>query len=274
VVALQVKLIHGEQFDQWAEGTDNLEAWSYIFKGLHLVALITKEDTAKARKLFEQALNLDADYAYAWAMLAFTYHLDEYNGWAANPTESMEQAFEFIHKSLKLDDSSPDAHAILSKILLRKNKIEKAIVEAEKSIVLGPNNAVVHVLIGDMMYYLGKPKESIALLEKAMRLHPYYPDFYLWLLGKSYHLAAKYEDSLKAFKQLFDRSQKNEVWLTRAYFGLILNYLELGRVNEARVHASEVYHIDTHFSFLEFAKRFLKNDNIDHYKHLFKLLQP
>ncbi|MHC4310655.1 MAG: adenylate/guanylate cyclase domain-containing protein [Planctomycetota bacterium] len=274
VISLQVKLIHGEQFYQWAKGTDNLEAWSYLFKGLHLVAFITKEATAKARKLFEQALNLDSDYAYAWAMLAFTYHLDEYNGWAENPTESMEQAFELIHKSLKLDDSSPDAHAILSKILFRKNKIEEAIVRAEKAIALGPNNAVVHVLIGDMMYYLGKPKESISLLEKAMRLHPYYPDFYLWLLGKSYHLAAQYEDSLKSFKQLFDRSQKNEVWLTRAYFGLILNYLELGRVNEARVHATEAYHIDPHFSFVESAKRFLISDNIDHYKRLFKLLQP
>ena len=274
VVSLQVKLVHGEQFDQWAKGTDNLEAWSYLFKGLHLVAFITKEDTAKARELFEQALNLDPDYAYAWAALAFTHHLDEYNGWAENPAESMQQAFELVHKSLKLDDSSPDAHAILSKILFRKNQIEEAIAEAEKAIALGPNNAVVHVLIGDMMYYLGKPKESISLYEKAMRLHPYYPDFYLWLLGKSYHLAAQYEDSLESFKQLFDRGQKNEVWLTRAYFGLILNYLELGRVDEARKYVSEVYRIDPHFSFVEFAQRALINADIDYYRHLFEPLRP
>jgi tetratricopeptide (TPR) repeat protein len=241
IVELQVKLTEGEQARVSHKSTTNLEAWSYAVRGLKLFYGVSKENNAKAMELFEQAVELDPGYVWAWVRLAWT-HL------GARTSESYKKAVEISQKALVLDESDSDARALLGHIYMRESQYEQAITEGEKSLVLGPTNAQAHVLLAVTMHYVCRFDDAIELVKKAMRLHPYYPAYYLQWLGEAYHMTGRYEDALKVYKQLLDRSRKGEYSILRAHIYMAEVYMELGREKEARTHTAEVLKLDPKLS--------------------------
>ena len=77
-------------------------------------------------------------------------------------------------------------------------------------IALGPTNAQAHVLLAVTMNTVGRFDDAIELVKRAMRLHPYYPAYYLQWLGPAYPMTGRFEDALQVYKQLLDRSKKGE----------------------------------------------------------------
>ena len=147
-----------------------------------------------------------------------------------------------------MDESNSDVHALLGLAYLLQKEPEKAIAEGEKAIALGPTNAQAHVLLAVTMNDVGRFDEAIRLVEKAMRLHPYYPAYYLSWLGGGYRMTGRYEDALTVYKQLLDRSQKGEFPAVDAHLYLVELYTEMGREDEARAHAAEIFKIEPGFS--------------------------
>jgi adenylate cyclase len=116
VSSLQVKLTDGEQARLRHRSTDNLEAWGLSVRGYSYWHRYTKEDNAKARELFQRAIEIDPDYAWAWTMLGWTYFIDKRYGWHRSRDESFKKMAEYAQKSVLLDDSDPDVHALLAQI--------------------------------------------------------------------------------------------------------------------------------------------------------------
>src|SRR5712692_1670747 len=71
VLALKVKLTAEEQERFRRAPTDNLEAYDYLLHGLEYVSRVTQESFAQARQMFEKALELDPEYAAAYAWLGY-----------------------------------------------------------------------------------------------------------------------------------------------------------------------------------------------------------
>ncbi len=249
IVELQVKLTEGEQARVSHKSTTNLEAWSYAVRGLKLFEDTSKENNAKAMELFERAVELDPGYVWAWVRLAWTHLVaSAVPGWSQSPSESYKKAVEISQKVLVLDESDSDVRALLGNVYLRQNRYEQAITEGEKSLELGPTNAQWHVLLAVSMNVVGRFDDAIELVKKAMRLHPYYPAYYLQWLGAAYRMTGRYEDALIVYKQLLDRSRKGEFSILRAHIYMAEVYIELGREEEARTHAAEVLRISPKFS--------------------------
>jgi adenylate cyclase len=103
IVELQVKLTEGEQARVSHKSTTNLEAWSYAVRGLKLFERVSKENNAKAMELFEQAVELDPGYVWAWVRLAWTHIMAGKPGWSQSPSESWKKAVEISQKVLVLD---------------------------------------------------------------------------------------------------------------------------------------------------------------------------
>ncbi len=98
------------------------------------------------------------------------------------------------------------------------------------------------------MNTVGRFDDAIELVKKAMRLHPYYPAYYLQWLGADYRMTGRYEDALQIYKQLLDRSNKGEFPSLPTHLYLADVYAELGREEEARSHAAEVLRLKPGFS--------------------------
>ena len=235
VAALAVKLTEDEQKRLVRKHTDNMEAYDTFLQGLEYKNHYTKEANLQARQMFERAIDLDPEFALAYALLGLTHYQEWSLGWSQDP-QSLEQAFELAQRAIALDDSLPLSHYVLGEVYLWRKQHEQAIAELEKAIALSPSDADGIAGLGDILNWAGMPEEAIGLVTKAMRLNPMYPTWYLWNLGHAYFLTGRYEEAIETLKRVLDR---NPYFLPpHAY--LAASYSELGRHEEARAEAAEV----------------------------------
>jgi tetratricopeptide (TPR) repeat protein len=236
-MALQVKLTGGEQARVRREHTENPEAYEYWLRGREIYRSFTKEDNAQARKLYEKAAEMDPNNSFIWIGIGWTHYRDGRFGWTDTPTRSLALAEELAQKILAVDDYSAQAYALLSSVYMTKRQNDKAVAYGEKALALAPNLADMTAAVAASFMYSGRPEEAIELVKKAMRLSPYYPAWYLAVLGIAYRLTGQYEEAITLL----------ESWRARAnprsavpHLYLAFTYEEAGRGEEAQVAVAEV----------------------------------
>ena len=202
LTALQVELTDGEQVLLRKGSTSNLEAWGYAVKASGVREKGTKEGIARARGLLEQAVALDPEYVGALVGLALMHWFDARFGWSHSPPESIRQTSIIAQKVLSLDDTNPEAHALMGCIHLYLREYEEAIKEAGRAVALGPSHAFVHAVAAHIFRFSGKFEQAIAMIKKAMRLQPYLSSWYLMELGMSYYCLGRYEEAGDIAEQL------------------------------------------------------------------------
>src|SRR5262249_14993912 len=70
---------------------------------------VEKKLPSQARQLFEKAIELDPQYAEAYASLGGIYYFTWLYQWSQDP-QALERAFELAQQTVTLDDSLPAAH--------------------------------------------------------------------------------------------------------------------------------------------------------------------
>jgi adenylate cyclase len=235
--------------------TDNLEAYDDFLRGMEYFWSITKDGNAKARQLFEKAIELDPKYADAYAWLGQNYVI----GWAfllSPDPNALDRASQLAQQSIALDDSLPFAHSVLGTSYLWKRQYAEAITEAQRALALDPNGASGYEWLSNIMNNTRKRAEAIGLAEKAMRLDPRNHDRYLYLEGWSYTQMGRYEEAIPILK----RNLASYPNLLQSHYFLAVDYIELGREPQARVEAAEILRISPNFSVDTFVQRFPNQD--------------
>jgi len=253
-VALQVKLTEGEQARVFYRDTENLEAWSLATQSWNVISRLTREDNARARELAEQAVKLDAQYGFAWSLLAYSYYNAARMGWGESPKEHFQKAIELNQKALTLNKDLFCATGMLAQILWAQGQYEKAIEMGRRSIELGPNQSLNYVILSEILCYAGNFDEAITLGEKAIRLHPFCRYPYLTILARSYRMAGCYQEALVLYRNVLTRAQKESFRPMPAYIGLADVYSEMGQAEEARAKALEILQINPNFSLENWGK--------------------
>jgi adenylate cyclase len=222
VTTLKLQLASWEQGYLVRKGTDNLEAYDYFLRGLEPYWHNTQEANVQARQMFEKAIELDPQYAEAYAFLSWTYWREWIWLWSQD-SQTLERMFALAQKAVALNDSLPGAHNALSQAYLFKKQHEQAIAAAKRAIALAPNDAEGFAWLGATLNFAGRPEEAIGLLKKAMRLNPRYPYNYLSFLGMAYRWAGRNEEALATLQSALSR---NPDYLA-PHFHLAVLYSEL-----------------------------------------------
>ncbi|MBI3304323.1 MAG: adenylate/guanylate cyclase domain-containing protein, partial [Deltaproteobacteria bacterium] len=243
VTTLKLQLTLREQGILIRKTTDNLEAYDYYLRGAELHQRHTKEANMQARQMSERAIELDPQYAAAYAGLGATYFREWVDQWSQDP-QTLEQFFTLEQKAIALDDSLPVAHTLLGWAYVWKKQHDQAIAEGERAIALDSNNADSYVALAEVLNLAGRPQEALGLVEKAMRLNPHYPFWYSFELGVTYGQMGRYEEAIAALKRCLTRSPN----FLPAHVALAGNYSRLGRDEEARAEAAEVLRLNPNFS--------------------------
>lgn len=131
----------------------------------------------------------------------------------------------------------------------------------EKALALNPNDADLIGLSADALTSVGRPREAIEQMKRAMRLNPLGSDTYAWNLGLAYYHAGQYEEAITTLKPLLHLG-----WYSVS-LRLAASYAQLGRMDEARAQAAEVLKIKPDFSIATFNKtQIYKNStDLEHY---------
>ena len=237
VAALEVVLTDDEQTREAHNYTRNIEAYDLFLRGRTYLRG-TKQTHLKARGLFDQAIDLDPEFAAAYAEKSMTY----FAGFIMPMTRStrvLEASVETAERAVALDDSLPLAHARLGWAYFANQRHDEAIAAARRAVALGPNDAESHAQLGNILNWSGQPKEAIGLIEKAMRLNPHYPFYYLFYLGHSHYLLENREKSIELMKRVVTRAP-NFLPVRRH---LAVLYQEIGLEQEAKAQTAEVLKI-------------------------------
>ena len=272
-VAMQVKLTEGEQA-QVRHLTNNLEAWRLTSEGYGLHETYGMGNIAKARELFKRAVELDPDYIFAWVMLGWTYYIDGvYYSAHYDRKERFEKAAEITQKALIKNNNSSDAHALLSAVYLSQRKFDEAVATGQKAISIDPNNAEDLAAVAIVMQNVGEFDEAISLLKRAMRLHPFYPSWYLGRLGICYRMIGKYEESVAAFEEMIRRDKEKEVRMDRNNLYLATTYSMMGRIDEARDHVRKALEYNPKLTIEAWRKRLFQYKNPEHIERILDALR-
>jgi adenylate cyclase len=243
VFALKVTLTPEEQARLRHDPTDNLEAYDYLLRGWAQVGRVTPESWAQARQLFEHAIELDPDYAAAYASLGYVYWTEWAGGWNSD-LQLLKQAFTLVQKAIVLDSSLPRAHAVLGLVYLFQKQHEPAVAELEQAIALDPNFADAYAELAHILTYAGRPQEAIGRVEQAMRLNPHYHLYYVWILGRAYNLLGRYEEAIPLLQRVITRYPDH----FPAHGDLAVIYSELGRKEEAQAEVAELRRLNPQIS--------------------------
>jgi adenylate cyclase len=214
--------------------TENLEAYDDLLRGAEYFLFLTKEGNAKARAMFEKAIELDPKYAAAYAWLAWNNWLGWIRGINLDP-HALDSAFQLAHKSIALDDAQAGPHSILAAIYVYKGECDRAVAEAKRGIALDQNFALGYMMLAEVMNYIGEPAQALAAVQKAIRLDPRNIAYYEFEKGLAHTVLGEYEESIPPL--LDSLSRDPNIW---AHVFLVDDYLELGRENAAQVEAAEV----------------------------------
>jgi adenylate cyclase len=248
--ALQVELTDGEQARLWASGTQNFEAWEIVIQIPELIYSHRKEHILMGRRLAEQALLLDKNYAAAWTMLGLAHWEEVFNGWSENPEASLNLAIDAAAVSQSIDDSNPDTYALLTWIHLSLRKYDQAFDLAQQAMVLGPNNSFVVGVASDVGMFCNRPHDMIVLLNKAMRLCPIYPAWYPSNMAWAYLLMDRREDAIASARTSIDIDPDYPF----NYMVLAIAFAELEREQEAHTAVENLLRIDPKYSVRTFSE--------------------
>jgi TolB-like protein/class 3 adenylate cyclase len=232
VAALAVKLTRGEQEQSAMKETNSIEAYDAFLKGWEFYLRQTPDDFAKALPYFQRAIELDSNYGRAYAALALTYLKSSDYGWVWHMGEfepaSRMRAQQSLEEAMKNPTSI--AHRVVSNLALTRRKYQEAFAEAEKAIAMNPNDAESHLMMAEVMLFLGEPEEAISSAKRAMLLDPRNIAFPLSLQGKAYFCMEQFEDAAT----LMERALKLNPDRTEFAATLAAAYAHLGRDQEAR----------------------------------------
>jgi adenylate cyclase len=248
LTSLQVTLTEGEQAKFFVKGTKSLEAYLKTLEARELLYRLNKDDNALAIKRSEEAIALDPEYSRAFASLSAAYSMNFY--FRVNPMESLRKAYEYAQKAITLDDTQLSAYIALEFVYSWKREYEEAIAAGEKAVKVAPGSADAYLTLGRALNMACRDKEALEYVEKAIRLNPFPPTHYYMHLGFTNLHLRNYEQAVSAFKMSLSLSPKNQP----ARGALIVTYVEMGRMDDARAEAEELLRIDPKWTSKGFEK--------------------
>jgi adenylate cyclase len=210
VEQLKIRLLPKEKKAITQAPTANVEAYNYYLKGRQFSHNFTKASLFLAREMFAKAVEIDPNYARAYAGMAScdsrlkTWHkvpidLDEILSTAAKALEldpnlgeayaaqgealnasmrkgEAEAAFE---RALELDPNNFEAHLFYARFNVTQGKLERAAEHYVRALEIRPDDCQSPLLLEQVLRSLGREEEGIPYLrmgvkraEEELRLHP------------------------------------------------------------------------------------------------------
>jgi tetratricopeptide (TPR) repeat protein len=224
--------------------TANADAYQLYLKGLYFGNKRSPEGLLKSMEYYQQAIDIDPNYALAYAGLAVSTSSQVIVSDAA-PKECFPKAKEAALKALQIDDSLPEAHAIM---IYAKSHYDwdwpGAEREFKRTMQLNSNLPQAHAWYAGYLAKMKRHNEAIAEIKRAQELDPLSLYFNL-LVGLGYYRARQYDQALEQYKKTLEmdptyypiRIRLAEVYREKGMYQQALD--ELSKGNEASGHYSE-----------------------------------
>jgi serine/threonine-protein kinase len=204
------------------------KAYEAYLLGRFLLDQGTEESLNKARDQFTKALEIQKDYAAAYAGLASYYAILPFYS-SLSPAEVFPKARAAAEKSLELDEGLAEAHASLAYIRAYYEwDWTAAEREFRRALELRPSYADAHFSYSRFLAAAGRMDEAVAEIRRAQDLDPRSLPLKANQALLSY-FGGHYDEALKALSDI----RQLDPTLPTAHWGLGLTYEQKGMEKEA-----------------------------------------
>lgn len=205
--ALSVQLTSGEQDRLTSQYTDNSEARDWFMRGRIRYREPGPQANAEAHGMFDRALALDPEFAWALATRSYAKFHAWFFRWNT-ASNGFTEALADAERAAVLDPNLAAAHSYLGWMHMwgDGDGHDRALAEHEKALALDPNFAEGYVWYASTLIYSGQPELSIEPMERAMRLDPHYPPNFLVNFGNMYLQLGRYAEVEKYMKIVIEKA--------------------------------------------------------------------
>ena len=191
--------------------TESLSAYNEYIQGRYLTERMTPEETAKARRHFEEAIERDREFALPHVALALLYSHFGYTGYM-RPRDAYSLGFPYAQRAVELEDGLAEAHALLAEYHAAldydwpaaEREMSRALDLDPGSSLARSRNALVILMPHNRM------NEAVAEIERALEMDPLAGLTRCWL-GIMRALARDYDRAIEEAR-IMDELEPASCW--------------------------------------------------------------
>jgi TolB-like protein/Flp pilus assembly protein TadD len=208
ITGVLVPALSGAERERYQrENRPQLDAWAAYQKGLmYYYRPYSDADHAESRRLFDQSIELDPNFADAHAMIAMmgVYSINSgQTSYTGSKDEILSEAKLAAERAVQLDDRNALAYVALGRVNQLAGDHRVAISEGETATRLNPNLAIAHYELGFILYESGRLEDSIQCFDKAIELSPNDPSRWNFFLLKAIALLllGEFDQAIASFEE-------------------------------------------------------------------------
>jgi len=203
VSALKIKLTGDQSAQLTRRYTENPEGYQFYMKGRYYWNKRTEEGVKKGLEYFNKAIELDPDYALAYAGLADSWLAMGWYRWSL-PEVAYARAKTAAEKALEIDNTLAEVHTSLAHVReLFDLDWSGAEAEYKQALELNPLYPTVHHWYSLFLMALVRPNEAVLEAKRAQELDP------LSLiinenLGDVLRIARRYDEAIEQLRKTLE----------------------------------------------------------------------
>jgi serine/threonine protein kinase/Flp pilus assembly protein TadD len=231
--ALRVTLSPPEEQALAHKPTQNARAYDYYLRGRSYARRVTRPDLELAMEMYNHAIELDPNFALAYAGLAIVCGF--HHEWHEQHPRWIEKGMAACDRALELDPELPEGLGARARLLYGQGKHDEAIEFARRAIEKKPDCEGAYWTLGQACFVADRWEEAAAVTEKALEAagddyNTYIPfDNALQRLGRVEEANRVKERSLRALEMHLERVPED----VRARILLAATLASFGREAEA-----------------------------------------
>ena len=234
----------------------DLAAYDYVLRSKVLHHRGTKEANAEALDVLNKAIELDPEYAPAYAWKACTLRQGVLRGYADEPKSWSAQRVANAEKALALDENDMECLRILCEINMELCQLDQAEQYHNRAFAMNPNDPRMAAQRGELMTWMGRHAEGAEWIEKAMRLDPLGAGSFAHLLGRARLGEHRYAEAIEAYKRI-----PTQRWQHHADMAACHAYL--GDEAGAARHRAQALQLKPDFSIADYMERLTYGESGD-----------
>jgi TolB-like protein/class 3 adenylate cyclase len=254
--ALDLQLIEAESRRVRTRPATTLDALDISMQGRAILNRPhSKQNDAEARELFHKALRLESENVEALVGLARCNLVDVSIMWTKDRALLLAEAEEALSKALSVSPEYAWAWHHQGLLGMFQRRIPEALIAFDTAIALNPNLAVAHANMGEAKRRRGRPEETFAHVEKAIRLSPRDPYIGMWLFfsGAAHFNLGHYGNAIQELRRSIQASPM--AGPTYAYTYLAAALVFEGRDAEAKTAVSDCLKINPSFTVAKYREQ-------------------